>query len=153
MVGISATPTPTPTPSSPIQLFLVNSATDDQPIVEPSAGQLGVNNLSLPFTTLGQQQYVLVYEPGFTGTFSATPINCYDYAVTSPTSPPTLTGTTPAVTVNPPSSVGFRSAIFTITSVQAGICNVKISDSVNGASILVDVTTTTGTISSIHRHI
>ena len=136
----SAGTAPTAAPTDPIQLFLVPAAdASGGPVLEPTPGTFGVTNLSVSFTAVGQQQGVLVYEPGFNGTFSANPQNC------TPASPL-------PITVVPASTTGVRSAIFVVTAAAAGFCDVKIIDGVNGAAILVDVTTTTGTISGVKRH-
>lgn len=130
---------PTATPGPGIQLFLVPADEGNgSPVTEPSPGIIGVNLLSLPFTAVGQQQGVLVVETGFSGTFTASTKDC----------------TTGAVTVTPTSTTGQKEAVFVITAAAAGFCDVTFKDgsTTNYAEILVDVTTTTGTISSEHRH-
>jgi hypothetical protein len=128
---------PTATPGSGIQLFIVPADEGNgSPITEPSPGVIGVNEISIPFTAVGQQQGVLVFEPGFFGTFTVTVQTCSPAAVTA--TPSTYTGKQQFVTV--------------LTATQAGICAVRFTDGTNGAVALVDVTTTTGTISSTTRH-
>jgi len=131
--------TATPAPNSPIQLFLVPaSEASGSPIIQPTPGTLGTDTISISFTAVGQTQGLLVYEPGFTGTFSAAVQSC--------------TLTPAAVTVSPTSYTGLRQGVFVITSASAGYCVVKITDGTNGAAAFTDVTTTTGTISAIKRH-
>ena len=134
-----------PTATSNPLLYAVVPADESgtSPVTQPSPGQPGVNVASIPFTAVGQQVGILVYEVGFSGTFYAQAQNCiYNGA----------NATTPAINVSPGSISGVRSYVFTVTAATAGYCDVKISDGTNGAAILVDVTTTTGTISAVHRH-
>ena len=138
-----AAPAPTATPtaaSDPLQLYLVpaSDGQDGSPITNPSPGALVANNISIPFTQTGAQQGILVYEPGFSGTFSAAVHNC----TLSPN----------AVTVSPSSSSGSNKAVFVITSTSAGDCAVGFNDGTNAAQVLVDVTTTTGSISATKRN-
>jgi hypothetical protein len=139
--GSSGTPsgsTPTSAPSGDaIQLFLVPASEGNGPIEQPSPGLIGVNLLSVPFTAVGQQQGVLVVETGFSGTFTGSTVDC-------PTN---------AVTVSPPSYTGLKEGVFVITAAAAGFCDVKFKDgsTTNYAEVLVDVTTTTGSISDKHR--
>jgi hypothetical protein len=130
-----ATAAPT---NDPIQLFLVPASDAGSPVTQPSPGQIGVNTVSIPFTAVGQTQGVLVYEPNFSGTFGAAVKEC--------------TGTSTGVTVTPASYTGLSRGVFVITAAAAGFCEVAVQDGTNGATILVDITTTSGTISGIKRH-
>jgi hypothetical protein len=133
----AATATPTPAADA-LQLFLATQAeTDGSPISSPQPGVLGANNLSLSYTAVGAQQGIIVYEPGFTGTFSAPVRSC--------------TLTPAAVTVTPASFSGAPLALFVITVASAGDCVIKITDGTTFAPVLVDVTTTTGSISATQR--
>jgi hypothetical protein len=125
--------------SSPIQLFSLTNYTAGEPITQPSPGVLGVNELNFSYTVVGQTQYVLVFEPGFAGTFSFTVNSC--------------TSTSPAVTLNESTATGPQ-AVLGITSATAGSCVVEITDGTtsNTAEVAVVVTTTTGTISVAHPH-
>jgi hypothetical protein len=139
--GSSSAPavvTPTSTPAA-IQLFLVPASDSGSPVTEPSTGQLGVNNLSISFTAVGQQQGILIYEPGFTGTFTISVKNC--------------TPASPVPVSNNPTSVTAQQAVVVVTAASAGFCALKVYDGTpNSANILIDVTTTTGTISNTTRH-
>jgi hypothetical protein len=139
----SSGPVPTAT-TNPLEFEVVPASEGGtSPITQPSPGTPSVNNLTIPFTAVGQQVGILVYEVGFTGTFYAQAQNCiYNGA----------NAVTPAIVVSPGSISGVKSYVFTVTAQTAGYCDVKISDGTNGAAILVDVTTTTGTISAVHRH-
>jgi hypothetical protein len=123
--------------SSPIQLFSLANYTAGEPITQPSPGVLGANELNLTYTVVGQIQYVLVFEPGFTGTFT--------FSVNSCTLSP------PAVTLNESTAAGPQ-AVLGITAASAGSCAVKITDgtTANTAEVAVVVTTTSGTISVAH---
>jgi hypothetical protein len=124
--------------ASPIQLFSLTNYTAGSPVTQPSPGVLGVNELNFSYTVVGQTQYVLVFEPGFTGTFSFTVNSC--------------TSTSPAVTLTESTATGPQ-AVLGITSATAGSCVVEITDGTtsNTAEVAVVVTTTTGTISVAHR--
>ena len=141
----TALATATPTPAANGDGILLSevapfgsaqSSSSGSPITQPSPGSVQVNNISIPFTAVGQQQGIAVNEQGFSGTFSFTVVDC--------------TGS-PAVTIAPPSGAG-PVADFVVTSSQAGFCSVKVSDGTNEASFLVDVTTTSGSISSTKRN-
>jgi hypothetical protein len=129
---------PTAAPTAAIQLFLVPAdEASGSPILQPTPGTLGTNTVSISYTAVGQTQGLLVYEPGFTGTFSAVVQSC----TLSPN----------AVTVSPASYTGLRQGVFVITAASAGYCVVKITDGTNGAAAFTDVTTTSGTISGVKR--
>jgi hypothetical protein len=126
---------PTPAASGQaIQLFPLTNYTQGSPVTTPSPGTLGVNELNLSYTVTGQTQYVLVFEPGFSGTFT--------FGV------PTCTLSPASVTLNLTTAAGPQ-AVLAITSSSAGSCSVKITDgtTANTAEIDAVVTTTSGTIS------
>jgi hypothetical protein len=135
-------PVSSPTPASSgdaIQLFPLTNYTEGSPITQPSPGVLGATELNLQYTVVGQAQYVLVFEPGFSGTFT--------FGV------PTCTLNPAAVTLNLTSAAGPQ-AVLAITSASAGSCSVKISDGTTANTAEVDavVTTTSGTISITKPH-
>jgi hypothetical protein len=136
-----ATTTPTSAPTSaatnPMELYLVPaSSADGNPVVVPT-GALGATTVSVSFDAVSQKQGVLVVEAGFSGTYTAT-----------------ITGSAcnSGVTVAPASITGSKSGVFVITAAAAGTCAVQISDGTNVGSALVDVTTTSGSISSSKRN-
>jgi|HubBroStandDraft_1064217.scaffolds.fasta_scaffold13261_2 hypothetical protein len=133
----TSTPTSAPTANGQgILLYEVASSGGTSPINQPSPGQLGVTNLSIPFTELGQDQAFVVQESGFSGTFTFTLTACL-----GPSN----------VTIYPSSGAG-PDADFIITATAAGICTVKVSDGTNLATVLVDVTTTAVNVSGIKRN-
>jgi hypothetical protein len=131
--------TPTPAPSSQaIQLFPLTDYAQGSPVTQPSPGTLGTNELNLDYTVVGQTQYVLVFDPGFTGTFGFSVSNC--------------TLSPDAVTIAETSSTAQQS-ILEITSASAGSCIVKIATGLGGsAEVDVVVTTTSGSISITKPH-
>jgi hypothetical protein len=129
--------TTAPSSTGQMQLYLVPASTSTGgPVVIPT-GALGGTTQSVSFDALGQAQGVLVVEAGFTGTFTES-----------------VNGTTcnSGVTVTPTSASGKNNAVFVITAAAAGICSVTITDGTNVGSVLVDITTTTGSISSTKRN-
>jgi hypothetical protein len=138
--GGGAAPAPAATPLAPsaLQLFPLSSA-----VATPPPGTLGVQDISMSFTVAGASQYVLAYEPGFSGTFTAkaTPACAVapgvSNSITSPIEISTLNG----------QSTGPQ-AVFQITAVAAGTCALKFSDgsTSNHAEILVTVTQSVGTV-------
>jgi hypothetical protein len=131
-------PTIAPTAeSNSIQLFDLTSYTPGSPITQPSPGVLGANELNLSYTAVGQIQYVLVFEPGFTKTFSFKVLSC----TLSPA----------AVTLNEASATG-PEAVLAIAAASAGACSVDITDgtTANTAQVAVVVTTTSGVITIAH---
>jgi len=122
-----------PQSGQPIQLFPLANDTQGSPVTQPSPGTLGATELGLDYTIVGQAQYVLVYEPGFSGSFSFTVSSC----TLSPN----------AVTLNEASATGPQ-AVLAITSSSAGSCSVKISDgtTANSAEVDATVTTTSGNV-------
>ncbi|HTW85238.1 MAG TPA: hypothetical protein VMD91_14305 [Candidatus Sulfotelmatobacter sp.] len=132
---------PTATPAvNPMQLYLATASetAGTSPIVQPSPGSIGATTLSLSYTTTGSTQGILAFEPGFVGEF---------YTQTKCSLSPD------AVTVSPTNSVGSNIGLFVITTVAAGNCAISITDGIgNYASVQVDVTTTTGTISATKRN-
>jgi hypothetical protein len=131
-------PTPAATAAAKMQLFVLTQAQAAAAVVSPPPGVSGVSALSMSFTAVGQTQYALVFEPGFSGSWNIAIGSCtsgqdVNFSSTSASGPQT---------------------VLTITASSAGDCAIQISDgtTANTAEILLDVTTTTGTISVTKRH-
>ncbi len=125
----SPTPSPTPTPTP-----------SPTPTPTPAPGNLDVNTTTLNFSATGaaNAEQLTVSETNYSGPFTVT---------TGPTS--SCSG---IVTVSPSTGTG-PSQVFTVTPAAAGNCTLVVNDNGNNApqSIAVTVTTTTGTISTVHR--
>lgn len=90
---------------------------------------LVLNPTSLAFTFAGASTTFDASETGYSGTLTASSTNCTGIATFAPAS-----GLGPTVT-------------FTVTSVAAGQCQIKVVDANAQAAILpITVTTTTGTV-------
>ena len=118
----------TSTTSKPVQsqsaLTVSPFSTTSSPMPEP----IGAQTISFSFTAAGQAAAFLAQESQYTGSFTITN-TCTGIATITPTS-----GTGPA-------------AAFNVTASAAGNCVVTVHDAAaNTASVLITVTTTSGTI-------
>lgn len=99
------------------------------PIATPTPIPIILNPTSLAFTVAGASATFNASESGYAGTFTASSTNCSGIATFAPAS-----GQGPAVT-------------FTVTSVAAGQCLIKVVDAGAQAVFLqVIVTSTSGTV-------
>jgi hypothetical protein len=133
--GVTTTTAPTPedSPASKIELFALTAAQAAGVVVSPPPGVAAVTQLPMSFTEVGQTQYALVYEPGFSGKWNV--------AVGSCTAGQNVNFATQSATG--------QQTVLTIIAAAPGECAMLINDGTlaNQAEILLDVTTTSGTIS------
>jgi hypothetical protein len=125
----TATPAATPTPAP-----TATPAATPLPSGVPAA--IGGSAVSLQLTTVGSSAQFTVTESSYTGPLTAangTP-SCAGIATFAPAA-----GTGP-------------SATFTVTAVAAGQCTIVMTDNHGGSvGVNVAVTTTSGTVSRVHR--
>jgi hypothetical protein len=131
--------TPAATPASQIELYPLTAAQAAATVVSPPPGVSAVTVLPMSFTQVGQIQYALAFE---------------SHAVTWGIDVGSCTGPQDVTVSSSSSYQSSTQTVLTITAAAAGDCAIYISDgtAANSAEILLDVTTTTGTISAKPRH-
>jgi hypothetical protein len=108
----------------------------------PAPGVLGLQSLNVTFTAASQSNAVLVYEEGYTGSFTVAS------ACTNATG--AASGAVPATALFAGSATGTGpGAVLTLTSgATGGTCTFTVTDSNSGQAVLfVGNTRTSGTVS------